>query len=118
MLSDEFGFRREANRWIIGGIDFPMEPVDFIPHTHPDNVEVTMAPKGADLGQMLESGDIDALISADLPKCVLDQSPNVGPAVRGLRDGSNGTITDAPASFPSCTPSSSPVNWPSGSRMW
>jgi 4,5-dihydroxyphthalate decarboxylase len=78
ILSDEFGFKPEQNRWIIGGIDFPMEPIDFIPHTHPDNVEVRMAPKGADLGEMLDAGEIDALISADVPKCVVEKSPNVG----------------------------------------
>ena len=78
MLSDEFGFRPETCRWIIGGIDFPMEPVDFIPQPHPERVDVTVAPKGADLGEMLDRGEIDALISADIPKCVLDRSPHVG----------------------------------------
>lgn len=78
MLADEFGFKPEQARWVIGAIDFPMEPVDFIPHPHPANVEVTMAPKGADLGEMLDAGELDALISADIPKCVLANSPNVG----------------------------------------
>jgi hypothetical protein len=78
ILSDEFGFRPERNGWIVGGIDFPMKPIDFIPQPHPSNVEVTIAAKGADLGQMLEAGGIDALISADVPKCVLQKSPQVG----------------------------------------
>ena len=78
MLSDEFGFRPETCSWIIGGIDFPMEQVDFIPHPHPADVEVAMAPQGADLGEMLEKGEIDALISADIPRCVLEGSPNAG----------------------------------------
>ena len=78
ILSDEFGFRPELNRWIVGGIDFPMEPVDFIARPHPDDVAVTVAPRGADLGEMLDAGEIDALISADVPKCVLEKSPNVG----------------------------------------
>ena len=78
MLSDEFGFRPETCRWIIGGIDFPMEPIDWLPQPHPANVDVTMAPQGADLGEMLDMGEIGALISADIPKCVLEKSPNVG----------------------------------------
>lgn len=78
MLSDEFGFKPEQSRWIVGGIDFPMEPIDFIAQCHPANVDVTMAPHGADLGKMLESGEIDALISADVPRCVLEGSPDVG----------------------------------------
>lgn len=77
-LADEFGFRPELNRWVIGAIDFPMEPVDFVPQPHPDTVEVTIAPKGSDLGAMLDVGEIDALISADIPRCILDKSPNVG----------------------------------------
>ena len=77
ILMDEFGFRPERNRWIVGGIDFPMDPVDFVRQPHPAEVEVTMAEKGTDLGVLLEAGKIDALISADVPRCVLDGSPKV-----------------------------------------
>lgn len=78
ILSDEFGVRPEQNRWIVGGIDFPMDPVDFVPHPVPNGVEVEWAGKDVDLGEMLEAGEIDALISADVPKCVLAGSPRVG----------------------------------------
>lgn len=78
ILSDEFGFKPEQSRWVIGGIDFPMKPIDFIARRHPANVDVEIAPEGTDLGVMLERGELDALISADVPKCVLDGSPNVG----------------------------------------
>lgn len=78
MLSDDYGVRPEQCRWIVGGIDFPIKPIDFVPYIHPDNVDVTLAPEGADLGAMLEAGEIDALISADIPQCVLKKSPKVG----------------------------------------
>ena len=78
ILSDDFGVKPEQSRWIVGGIDFPMDPVDFVPHPVPDGVEVEWASKDVDLGDMLETGEIDALISADVPKCVLAQSPKVG----------------------------------------
>ncbi len=78
ILFDDFGVKPEQCRWIVGGLDWPMDPVDFVPHPHPANVDVTIAPKGTDLGAMLEAGEIDALISADVPKCVLNHSPNVG----------------------------------------
>ncbi len=78
ILSDEFGVRPEQSRWIIGGIDFPMDPVDFVPHPVPDGVDVEWAGKEVDLGDMLDRGDIDALISADVPKAVLQGSPRVG----------------------------------------
>lgn len=78
ILSDEFGVRPEQSRWIVGGIDFPMKPIDFVPHPVPNGVEVEWAGKDVDLGEMLEAGEIDALISADVPKAVLDGSPKVG----------------------------------------
>ena len=78
MLADEYGVTPDQCRWIVGGIDFPMQSVDFVAQPHPDNVEVTWAAEGADLGEMLRAGEIDALISADIPKCVLDGAPNVG----------------------------------------
>ncbi|MBV9873125.1 MAG: 4,5-dihydroxyphthalate decarboxylase [Verrucomicrobia bacterium] len=78
ILSDDYGVKPEQSRWIIGGIDFPMEPVDFVPHPVPSGVEVEWTDKDVDLGWMLENGEIDALISADVPKCILARSPKVG----------------------------------------
>ena len=78
ILSDAFGVKPEQSRWIVGGIEFPMDPVDFVQHPVPDGVEVEWAGKDVDLGEMLERGEIDALISADVPRCVLQGSPKVG----------------------------------------
>lgn len=77
-LADEYGFRPEQNRWLVGGIDFPLDPIDFVPRPTPPGVEVQWADKHVDLGELLETGEIDALISADIPRCVLDKSPKVG----------------------------------------
>ena len=77
ILSDEFGVTPDQCRWIIGGLDWPLAPIDFIPFLHPSDVDVTRAPEGTDLGKMLEDGEIDALISADVPRCVLAGSPRV-----------------------------------------
>ena len=78
MLMDEFGFKPETCRWIIGGLDWPLKAIDFVPHTHPAHVEVSNVAEGKELGAMLEAGEIEALISADVPKCVLQHSPKVG----------------------------------------
>ena len=77
ILSDEYSFKPETCRWVIGGLDWPLKPIDFVPHTRPANVQVTDIPKGKELGAMLEAGEIDALISADVPKCILDNSSKV-----------------------------------------
>ncbi len=78
ILMDDFGFRPETCKWIIGGLDWPLKPIDFVSQPHPANVQVTNVEKGKELGAMLEAGEIDALISADLPKCMLEHSPKVG----------------------------------------
>ena len=78
ILSDEYGVRPEQSRWIVGGIDFPMEPIDFVPRPVPDGVDVEWAGKDVDLGRLLETGEIDALFSADVPHAVLAGSPQVG----------------------------------------
>ncbi len=77
ILSDEYGVTPDQCRWIVGGLDWPLKPINFIPHLHPANVDVTWVPEGTDLGSMLEIGEIDALISAGVPKCVLNNSPKV-----------------------------------------
>ena len=63
ILSDDYGVTPGQCRWIVGGNDWPMAPLDFIPFLHPADVDVTPAPEGKPLGTMLEAGEIDALIS-------------------------------------------------------
>ncbi len=78
ILSDLYGLRPEQSRWIVGGIDFPMDAIDFVPHPVPDGIDVEWSGKDIDLGEMLDRGEIDALISADIPRCILAKSPRVG----------------------------------------
>ncbi len=78
ILSDDYGVTPNQCRWVVGGIDFPMKPIDFVPQPHPADVDVNWAAPDDDLGKMLEAGEIDALISADIPECVRQRSPKVG----------------------------------------
>jgi hypothetical protein len=73
-LADDYGFRPEANRWVVGGLDAPSAPFGFVPLIHPDGVDITDTPADRSLGQMLETGEIDALFSANVPQVVLDGS--------------------------------------------
>ncbi|WP_067675774.1 4,5-dihydroxyphthalate decarboxylase [Nocardia miyunensis] len=77
ILMDEYGFEPAANRWVVGGLEYPSAPFDFIPHPHPSSVEVAPAPLDSTLNAMLDAGEIDALFSANVPQCALDGSPNV-----------------------------------------
>ncbi|GLY34150.1 4,5-dihydroxyphthalate decarboxylase [Amycolatopsis sp. NBRC 101858] len=77
ILADEHGFKPEANRWVIGGLDHPAPPFEFTSHPHPDGLDITTAPEGRALSGMLESGEIDALFTANVPQPFLDGSPNI-----------------------------------------
>ncbi len=77
ILADEYGFEAERNRWVIGGLDHPMPPFDFISHPHPPDLDVSVAPAGSTLSGMLVAGELDALFTANVPQPVLDGSPNV-----------------------------------------
>ena len=77
VLMEEAGFQPQTCRWIVGGLDWPLRPIDFVARPHPADVEVRDIPEGKELGAMLEAGEIDALISADNPRCILENSPRV-----------------------------------------
>jgi hypothetical protein len=77
ILADEYGFRPESNRWVIGGLDAPAPPFGFVSHPHPAGLDISTAPDGATLSGMLEKGEIDALFTANVPQPFLDGSPHI-----------------------------------------
>ncbi|MCW4458940.1 hypothetical protein [Microbacterium sp. MPKO10] len=76
-LADDFGVDPTASSWVVGGLDRAIAPIDYIPFLHPPQTDVSLARPGADLGTMLEAGEIDALISGNVPQAVLNGSPKV-----------------------------------------
>ncbi|MBW8794122.1 MAG: 4,5-dihydroxyphthalate decarboxylase [Streptomyces sp.] len=77
ILSDEYGVTPDQCRWVIGGTDHPIPAFDWIPQPVPAGVDVRHAPDGRPLGAMLEAGEIDALISVDVPQALLNGSPSI-----------------------------------------
>lgn len=77
ILSDEYGFRPERNRWVIGGLEHPAPPFEFTSHPHPDDLDITTAPEDTTLSAMPDSGEIDALFTANVPQPFLDGSPHI-----------------------------------------
>jgi 4,5-dihydroxyphthalate decarboxylase len=77
VLSDDYGVRPEDCRWVIGGTDHPIPAFDWIPQPVPEGVDVRHAPDGVTLVSMLDSGEIDALISIDVPQAVLNGSARI-----------------------------------------
>src|SRR5262249_52258369 len=86
MLMEEFGFKPETCRWLIGGLDWPFEPIRFVSSPSPANVKVADVPSGRDLGAMLDAGEIDALISADPPKMHAGTLAARAASLPGLRE--------------------------------
>jgi len=62
--------------WHVGGLDEPADQ-ERIEASVPAGLPVVRIGGADTLGDLLERGAIDALISADLPRCFLEGSPNV-----------------------------------------
>jgi 4,5-dihydroxyphthalate decarboxylase len=77
VFHDEYGLTPDQSRWVIGGTDHPIPAFDWVPQPIPDGVDVRHAAEGETLGAMLESGEIDALISVDVPQSLLNGSKKI-----------------------------------------
>jgi hypothetical protein len=77
IFSDEHGLTPDQSHWVIGGTDHPIPSFDWVPQPVPGGVDVRHAGDGETLGAMLESGEIDALISVDVPQALLNGSPKI-----------------------------------------
>ncbi|MBU3062217.1 4,5-dihydroxyphthalate decarboxylase [Nocardia sp. NEAU-G5] len=77
ILADEYGLTPDRSRWVIGGTDHPIPAFDWVAQPVPDGVQVRHAAAGQTLGAMLESGEIDALVSVDVPRALRDGSTTI-----------------------------------------
>ncbi|WP_326955426.1 PhnD/SsuA/transferrin family substrate-binding protein [Amycolatopsis sp. NBC_01286] len=74
ILADEYGVTPERMNWVIGGTDHPIPSFGWIPQPVPDGVDVRHAGNEETLAALLEAGEIDALLSVDVPQSLLDGS--------------------------------------------
>ena len=77
VFSDEYGLTPDQCRWVIGGTDHPIPAFDWVPQPVPEGVDARHVADGETLGAMLESGEIDALISVDVPQALLSGSTKI-----------------------------------------
>ncbi|HEY7065990.1 MAG TPA: ABC transporter substrate-binding protein [Chloroflexota bacterium] len=71
ILQDEYDVRPEQLHWVRGDTEKLKLPL-------PKNIEITQAPPGRTLSDLLETGEIDALVSPRKPACLEAGSPRVG----------------------------------------
>ncbi|MBI2364425.1 MAG: ABC transporter substrate-binding protein [Deltaproteobacteria bacterium] len=76
MLNDEFGVRTQDVKWFIGGQEDPGRK-ERIQLQLPPEIQVQSIPEDKTLNGMLESGELDGLISARIPSCLAKGSPKV-----------------------------------------
>jgi ABC-type nitrate/sulfonate/bicarbonate transport system substrate-binding protein len=74
VLADEYGVTPGEMDWVIGGTDHPIPAFDWIPQPVPDGVRVRHTEGDETLAALLEAGEIDALLSVDVPQSLLDGS--------------------------------------------
>ncbi|MFD6162390.1 4,5-dihydroxyphthalate decarboxylase [Nocardia sp. NPDC060256] len=74
ILADEYAVTPDQIDWVIGGTDHPIPSFDWIPQPVPDGVRVRHTDGDQTLAAMLEAGEIDALLSVDVPQSLLDGS--------------------------------------------
>jgi len=77
ILQDDYGIRPEDVQWIRGGIDTPGRP-EKIKLNLPPGVNVTNAPEGQTISDLLDRGDIDAFIAPRPPSGPALLNPQVG----------------------------------------
>ncbi|QWF79331.1 4,5-dihydroxyphthalate decarboxylase [Amycolatopsis sp. CA-230715] len=77
ILADEHDVTPDRCRWVVGGTNHPIPSFGWIPQPVPAGVDVRHAEDGETLGALLETGEIDALISVDVPQSLVDGSPRI-----------------------------------------
>jgi 4,5-dihydroxyphthalate decarboxylase len=76
MLHDDFGVRTQDVKWFIGGQEDPGRKERLKLQLPPD-IQVQSIPEDKTLNGMLESGELDGLISARIPSCFAKGSPKI-----------------------------------------
>ena len=78
ILEDEYGVNPEQIEWYFGGYHEPKNYAERVPVALPPNVRTVTISNQQSLDQMLERGEIDAVIGATPPPSFRNHSPNVG----------------------------------------
>ena len=85
LLQHEYGVKPSDVEWVQGR-------ADRLGRTLPPDIRLTQAPAGTELGDLLESGEIDFLMTANNPLSFRRGSPKVQPPVSQLRRGREGLL--------------------------
>lgn len=76
LLQHDYGVAPSDVEWYMGGGEGAHRQ-GRIKHGIPEDVRIHSVPEGKTLNDMLVSGEIDALVHADVPPCIWEKNPNV-----------------------------------------
>lgn len=76
MLQDEYGVRTHEMQWLVGGQESPGRK-ERVALKLPPEIKVSPIADNKTLNGMLESGELDGLISARAPSCFIKGSPKI-----------------------------------------
>jgi 4,5-dihydroxyphthalate decarboxylase len=85
ILQHEYGVGPEKMKWFTGGEEHPGRQ-DKIKHDLPSGIDIRSIGPDQTLSSMLESGEIDAMISAHMPSPFVRRSPKVRRLIPNFRD--------------------------------
>ncbi|MDP2604046.1 MAG: ABC transporter substrate-binding protein [Deltaproteobacteria bacterium] len=85
MLNDDFGVRTQDMEWFLGGQEDPGRK-ERLKLQLPPEIRVQSIPEDKTLNGMLESGELDGLISARIPSCLAKGSTKVRRLFPNYRD--------------------------------
>jgi 4,5-dihydroxyphthalate decarboxylase len=85
ILKDEYGVDPASIRWRRGGTEQPGRN-ERSPIKLPPDIELTQIPSDQSLSTMLESGALDAVMSARAPSCLTRGAPNVARLFPNFRE--------------------------------
>ena len=85
ILSDDYGVAADQVHWRRGGIEQPGRG-ERSPIKLPDSIDLQQIPDDKTLSGMLEAGEIDAMISARAPSCLLRGSSKVARLFPNYKD--------------------------------
>ena len=77
ILAEDHGVQPADVTWVRGGLEQPGR-LEKIPFELPKNVNLEPAPAGRSLSELLEAGEIDAIVAPRAPSCAERGANNVG----------------------------------------
>ena len=113
MLQHDYGVEAKDVHWIQGGVEQPGRK-DRVPFDAPAGVEIDTEEERT-LDDMLEKGDIDALVSARMPSCFVRRAPGITRLFEDCRAAEIGLLPP-PGLFPimHCVGSRREITGPTG----